>query len=46
LFNGPELSSGFLLLLFLAGGVALGIFASSLLILSYRRKLARANKKD
>ena len=46
LFNGPDLSSGFWLLLFLAGGVALGISASSLLIMSYRRKLARANKKD
>lgn len=46
LFSGPELSSGFWLLLFLAGGVALGILASSLLIMSYRRKLARANKKD
>jgi len=46
LFSGPELSSGFWLLLFLAGGVALGILTSSLLIMSYRRKLSRANKKD
>ena len=46
LFNGPDLSSGFWLLLVLAGGVALGSLTSSLLIMSYRRKLARANKKD
>jgi uncharacterized integral membrane protein len=37
---------GLWLILFLATGTVLGIFASSLIIASYRRKLARATKKD
>lgn len=46
LVNSPELSLGLWLILFLAVGTVLGIFASSLIIASYRRKLARATKKD
>lgn len=46
LFNGPEISLGFWLLVFLSVGTLLGIFASSVIIASYRRKLARATKKD
>lgn len=46
LFNSPEISLGFWLLLFLSAGTLLGIFASSVIIASYRRKLARAIKKD
>ena len=46
LVNSPELSLGLWLILFLATGTVLGIFASSLIIASYRRKLARATKKD
>ncbi len=46
LFNSPEISLGFWLLLFLSAGTLLGIFASSVIIASYRRKLARATKKD
>jgi putative membrane protein len=45
LFNGPEISLGFWLLVFLSVGTLLGIFASSVIIASYRRKLARATKK-
>ena len=46
LVNSPELSLGLWLILFLATGTVLGIFAISLIIASYRRKLARATKKD
>ena len=46
LVNSPELSLCLWLILFLAAGTVLGIFASSLIIASYRRKLARATKKD
>ena len=46
LFNSPETSLGLWLILFLAAGTLMGLFASSLIIMSYRRKLARATKKD
>ncbi len=46
LLNTPQLSLGLWLILFLAAGTLLGIFASSLIIVSYRRKLTRATKKD
>ena len=46
LFNSPEISLGFWLLVFLSVGTLLGIFASSVIIASYRRKLARVTKKD
>ncbi|HAZ95348.1 MAG TPA: DUF1049 domain-containing protein [Porticoccaceae bacterium] len=46
MFNSPEISLGLWLILFLAAGTLLGILASSLIIASYRRKLARATKKD
>ena len=46
MFNSPEISLGLWLILFLAAGTLLGILASSLIIASYRRKLARAIKKD
>ena len=46
LFSSPEISLGLWLILFLAAGTLLGILASSLIIASYRRKLARATKKD
>ena len=46
LFNSPEISLGLWLIVFLSVGTLLGILASSLIIASYRRKLARATKKD
>ena len=46
LFSSPEISLGLWLILFLAVGTLLGILAGSLIIASYRRKLARATKKD
>ena len=46
MYNSPEISLGLWLILFLAAGTLLGILASSLIIASYRRKLARATKKD
>ena len=46
LVNSPEISLGLWLILFLAAGTVLGIFASLLAIASYRHKLARATKKD
>ncbi|MBT5387377.1 MAG: LapA family protein [Porticoccaceae bacterium] len=46
LINSPEIALGVWLLLFLAAGTLLGVFASSVIIASYRRKLARATRKD
>ena len=46
MFSSPEISLGLWLIIFLVVGTLLGILASSLIIASYRRKLARATKKD
>jgi uncharacterized integral membrane protein len=46
LLDGPNLSAGVWLIIFLASGCILGLLASSLVIFSYRQKLARATKKD
>jgi uncharacterized integral membrane protein len=46
LFDGPELSSGVWLLAFLAFGCVLGLAASSVVLFSFRQKLARAKRKD
>ena len=46
LIDGPNLSIGMWLLLFLAIGVCLGILASSTLLWSYRRKISLRDKKD
>jgi len=46
MFSSPEISLGLWLIIFLVAGTLLGILASSLIIASYRRKLARATKKD
>lgn len=46
LLDGPNLSAGVWLIIFLAAGCILGLLASSLVIFSYRQKLARATKKD
>ena len=45
LFFSPNISLGLWLLIFLALGVFLGMLASSLIIASYRRKLARLKKE-
>ena len=45
LFQSVNISLGLWLLIFLALGVFLGMLASSLIIASYRRKLARLNKE-
>ncbi len=45
LIDGPSLSAGVWMLIFLTVGSFLGMFASSALIISYRRKLARATKE-
>ena len=46
LIDGPSLSAGVWMLIFLALGSFLGMLASSVLIISYRRRLSRATKKD
>ena len=46
LMNGPTFSAGVWLIIFLAVGCILGLLASSIVIFSYRQKLARAAKKD
>ena len=46
MFSSPEISLGLWLIIFLVAGTLLGILASSLIFASYRRKLARATKKD
>lgn len=46
LVSSPEIPFGLWLLIFLAVGALLGILASSMIIASYRRKLARAKKQD
>jgi uncharacterized integral membrane protein len=45
LIDGPSLSAGVWMLIFLTVGSFLGMSASSALIISYRRKLARATKE-
>lgn len=44
LVRSPEMSLGLWLLVFLAAGAIMGILASSLILGSYRRKLARFKK--
>ena len=46
LFSSPELSVGLWLVLFFCIGTLFGVLASSMIIANYRRKLARAVKKD
>lgn len=46
LFSGPKIGLGLWLIIFLFVGTSLGILASSVIIANYRRKLARAIKKD
>ena len=46
MMDGPSLSAGVWLIIFLAVGCILGLLASSIVIFSYRQKLARAAKKD
>lgn len=46
MMDGPSLSAGVWLIIFLAAGCILGLLASSIVIFSYRQKLARAAKKD
>ena len=46
LFQSTALSLGLWLLIFLVSGCLLGLLASSVLITYYRRKLARAAKRD
>lgn len=43
--DGPTVSAGVLLLVFFAVGALLGMVASSVMVLSYRRKLASATKE-
>ena len=42
--DGPTVIAGVLLLVFFAVGALLGMVASSVMVLSYRRKLASATK--
>ena len=46
LFQSTALSLGLWLMIFLVAGCLLGLLASSVLITYYRRKLARAGKRD
>ena len=46
LFQSTALSLGLWLMIFLVAGCLLGLLASSVLITYYRRKLARATKRD
>jgi len=43
--EGPTISAGVWLLIFFAMGALLGMLASSVMVLSYRRKLASATKQ-
>jgi uncharacterized integral membrane protein len=43
--DGPTVSAGVWLLVFFAVGALLGMVASSVMVLSYRRKLASATKE-
>ncbi len=45
LIDGPNLSSGVWMIIFLAMGSFLGMLSSSALMISYRRKLSRATKE-
>jgi putative membrane protein len=45
-FQSTALSLGLWLMIFLVAGSVLGLLASSVLITYYRRKLARAAKRD
>lgn len=45
-FQSATLSLGLWLMIFLVAGCLLGLLASSVLITYYRRKLARAAKRD
>lgn len=45
-FQSTTLSLGLWLMIFLVAGCLLGLLASSVLITYYRRKLARAAKRD
>ena len=45
-FQSTALSLGLWLIIFLVAGCLLGLLASSVLITYYRRKLARAAKRD
>ena len=45
-FQSTTLSLGLWLMIFLVAGCLLGLLASSILITYYRRKLARAAKRD
>ena len=42
--NGPTMSVGVWLLVFFASGAFLGMLASSVMVLSYRRKLTKVSK--
>ena len=44
--QGPEISLGLWLMLFLMFGALLGVVVSSLIIGSYRRKIGRFKKRD
>jgi|TARA_B110000503_G_C6802740_1_gene271794 uncharacterized integral membrane protein len=46
LFQSTAMSLGLWLMIFLVAGCLLGLLASSVLITYYRRKLARAGKRD
>ena len=45
LIDGPNLSAGVWMIIFLAMGSFLGMLSSSALMISYRRKLSRATKE-
>jgi uncharacterized integral membrane protein len=45
LIDGPSLSAGVWMIIFLAMGSFLGMLSSSVLMISYRRKLSRATKE-
>ena len=42
--NGPAMCAGVWLLVFFASGAFLGMLASSVMVLSYRRKLTKVSK--
>lgn len=45
-FQGPEISFGLWLMVFLMLGALLGVVVSSLMVGRYRRKLGRFKKRD
>ena len=45
LIDGPSLSAGVWMIIFLVMGSFLGMLSSSALMISYRRKLSRATKE-